>query len=106
VGTANSSAYAASKGGVRLLTKAAAIEYSKACYDYGIRVNSVHPTFLETPMTAAMMNTANVEHMLKSTPLGRILTADEVAQLVLFLASDASSYCTGAEFLIDGGRMA
>jgi 3alpha(or 20beta)-hydroxysteroid dehydrogenase len=101
-GSATAFAYGASKWAVRGMTKSAAIEFAR----YGIRVNSVHPTFLETPMTAAMMNTANIDHMLKSTPLGRILTADEVAQLVLFLASDASSYCTGAEFLIDGGRMA
>jgi len=101
-GSATAFAYGASKWAVRGMTKSAAIEFAR----HGIRVNSVHPTFLETPMTAAMMNAANKEHMINTTPLGRILTAAEVAQLVLFLASDASSYCTGAEFLIDGGRMA
>ena len=55
VGTSNAAAYSASKGGVRLLTKAAAIEFSKAGYDYGIRVNSVHPGVIETPMTAPLI---------------------------------------------------
>lgn len=101
-GSATAFAYGATKWAVRGMTKSAAIEFAP----FGIRVNSVHPTFLETPMTAGMMNSDSVERMLKSTPLGRILRVEEVAQLVLFLASDASSYCTGAEFLIDGGRMA
>jgi 3alpha(or 20beta)-hydroxysteroid dehydrogenase len=101
-GSPGAHAYGASKWAVRGMTKSAALEFAK----HGIRANSVHPTFLETDMTASMMNTPAVEQMLKSTPLGRILKADEVAQLVLFLASDASSYCTGHEFVIDGGRMA
>jgi len=101
-GSAGAFAYGASKWAVRGMTKSAAIEFAK----HGIRANSVHPSFLETDMTAAMMNTPAVEHMLETTPLGRIGKVEEVAQLVLFLASDASSYCTGQEFVIDGGRMA
>jgi 3alpha(or 20beta)-hydroxysteroid dehydrogenase len=101
-GSAGAHAYGASKWAVRGMTKSAAIEFAK----HGIRANSVHPSFLETEMTAGMMNTPAVEQMLETTPLGRVLKAGEVAQLVLFLASDASSYCTGHEFVIDGGRMA
>jgi 3alpha(or 20beta)-hydroxysteroid dehydrogenase len=101
-GSAGAHAYGASKWAVRGMTKSAAIEFAK----HGIRANSVHPSFLETEMTAGMMNTPAVEQMLETTPLGRVLKAGEVAQLVLFLASDVSSYCTGHEFVIDGGRMA
>jgi 3alpha(or 20beta)-hydroxysteroid dehydrogenase len=95
-------AYGASKWAVRGMTKSAAREFAP----YGIRVNSVHASVVDTEMVTDLMNTPWLEQVLKTTPLGRVGQADEVAQLVLFLASEASSYCTGAEFVIDGGRMA
>ncbi len=89
-------AYVASKFGVRGLTKAAALELAK----YGIRVNSVHPGFVLTPMTAS------VPPPLDLIPLRRGASPTEIARLVVFLASDASSFSTGAEFIADGGETA
>jgi 3(or 17)beta-hydroxysteroid dehydrogenase len=102
VGTPNSAAYAASKGGVRLLSKAAAIEFSKSNYDYNIRVNSVHPGVMETPMTAPLIAKGG-EAMAGWLPIGRFGTAEDVAYGVLYLASDESKYVTGSELVIDGG---
>jgi 3(or 17)beta-hydroxysteroid dehydrogenase len=102
VGTPNSAAYAASKGGVRLLSKAAAIEFSKSAYDYNIRVNSVHPGVMETPMTAPLIAKGGGT-MAAWLPIGRFGTAEDVAYGVLYLASDESKYVTGSELVIDGG---
>lgn len=95
-GSAGLHAYVASKFAVRGLTKSVAIELGPT----GVRVNSVHPGFINTPMTAGM--DAGQLHI----PLGRAAEPLEVSQLVLFLASDESSYSTGAEFVIDGGLIA
>ena len=95
--------YAASKWGQRGLTKVGASELGPV-----IRVNSVHPGPIDTPMIHDML-VASLDVLVglqADTPLGRVGTAEEVADLVLFLASDESSYCTGAEFLIEGGRTA
>ena len=92
--------YTASKYAVRGMTKVAAIELGAE----GIRVNSVHPGGVETPMTTPVG--AGGEEQEHDFPLGRIGQPEEIAQLVLFLASDKSSYSTGAEFLVDGGDMA
>ena len=92
--------YQASKGAVRLLTKATAIQYAKD----GIRANSVHPGPIVTPMTAA--GRASPEQygaMLGRIPIGRYGEPNEVAYGVLYLASDESSYVTGSELVIDGG---
>lgn len=102
VGTPDAGAYAASKGGVRLLTKATAIEFSKASHDYDIRVNSVHPGVMETPMTAGMIRERG-EELAGWLPIGRFGTAEDVAYGVLYLASDESKYVTGSELVIDGG---
>ena len=101
VGTDNSSPqYQASKGAVRLLTKATAIQYAKD----GIRANSVHPGPIITPMTEEGRGDEERYQLLVSrTPLGRYGRPEEVAYGVLFLASDESSFMTGSELVIDGG---
>ncbi len=92
--------YTASKGGVRLLSKAAAVDYGKD----NIRVNSVHPGFIETPMSAEFVNNDQMKQwFLSQTALPRIGQAREIAAAVLFLASDAASYITGVELPVDGG---
>ncbi len=90
-------AYGASKWAVRGMTKAAAVELARK----GVRVNSIHPGLIETPM-AEQLGGDN-DKLIKRTPLGRSAQADEVARMALFLASDESSYSSGSEFLIDGG---
>lgn len=104
VGTVNSAPYNASKGGVRILTKAAAMEFSKAGFDYNIRVNSVHPGVIETPMTAPMINDPEgSQEMLSWTPMGRFGEPIDVAYGALYLASEESKFVTGSELVIDGG---
>ncbi len=101
VGTAGAGAYHASKGAIRMLTKAAAVAYAKD----GIRVNSVHPGLIETPMTAGM-DAAAFQGFVSLHPLGRAGRPEEVANVCLFLASEESSYVTGAELVVDGGYTA
>jgi 3alpha(or 20beta)-hydroxysteroid dehydrogenase len=93
--------YTASKFGVRGLTKVAALELG---HD-GIRVNSVHPGGVLTDMVKAVGDDGQSDYYRK-LPAGRIGTVDDIANLVLFLASDESAYCTGTEFVIDGGMQA
>lgn len=103
VGSMTQAAYNASKGAVRLLTKATAIQYSKN----GIRANSIHPGLMETDMLAQVLpSTDDKAHRLEITPIPRFGTPADVAYGVLFLASDESSYVTGAELVIDGGLTA
>jgi cyclopentanol dehydrogenase len=101
VGTDNSSPqYQASKGAVRLLTKATAIQYAKE----GIRANSVHPGPIVTPMTEKRRADPDAYRLMVSRiPLGRYGRPDEVALGVLYLASDESAFVTGSELVIDGG---
>ena len=101
VGVDNSSPqYQASKGAVRLLTKATAIQYASD----GIRANSVHPGPIITPMTeAGRADQDRYALTLSRIPLGRYGRPEEVAYGVLFLASDESSFMTGSELVIDGG---
>ena len=97
------SAYTASKGAVRLLTKSTAIQYARD----GIRCNSVHPGTIQTDMTAPLLaDDAYRQDRINRTPIGRLGTADDVAFGVLFLASDEASFMTGSELVIDGGRTA
>ena len=103
VGIPSSAAYSASKGAVRLFTKSTAIQYAKE----GIRANSVHPGLIETLMTAPMLaDEAHRQRRMESTPLGRLGQPEDVAYGVLYLASDESSFVTGSELVIDGGRTA
>jgi 3(or 17)beta-hydroxysteroid dehydrogenase len=100
----NTSAYCASKGAVRLFTKAVALECSKAGRNYNIRVNSVHPGVIETPLVAAMARDKAVkERMENNHPIGFIGKPIDVAYAVLYLASDESRLVTGAEMVVDGG---
>jgi NAD(P)-dependent dehydrogenase (short-subunit alcohol dehydrogenase family) len=102
VGAVGSVAYNASKGAVCLLTKGAALECGKA--GNGVRVNSVHPGFIETGMTAARFkDNAARDWMIGRTPIGRSGVPQDIANGVLYLASDESSFVTGAELVIDGG---
>ncbi|MGA1836468.1 glucose 1-dehydrogenase [Herbiconiux sp. 11R-BC] len=97
-GAAGVAAYTASKGAVRLMSKNAALSY----VGDGIRVNSLHPGIIETPMIAAQ-DADVTAGIVASTPMGRLGKPREVAFGALFLASDESSFVTGAELVIDGG---
>ncbi len=98
-GFGGSIAYHASKGAVRLMTKNAAIRYAKE----GIRVNSVHPGFIDTPMIEQVKDTPVEQAILANTPMGRLGTPAEIGAVIAFLASDAASYMTGSEVYVDGG---
>ena len=98
-----SGAYAASKGAVRIFSKSTAVQYAQD----NIRCNSVHPGPIETDMLRATRPDAdNLEAMLGRVPLGRFGRPEEIAYGVLYLASDESSFVTGSELVIDGGRTA
>ena len=102
-GSANSSAYQASKGAVRIFTKSTAIEHVGS----GIRANSVHPGMIDTDMiTVLLKDPEERRQRIASVPLGRVGTALDVAYAVLYLASDESSFVTGAELVVDGGKTA
>jgi NAD(P)-dependent dehydrogenase (short-subunit alcohol dehydrogenase family) len=95
--------YVASKGGSRLLTKSAAVDLARR----GIRVNSVHPGLIETPMASYFTRDSKVmDTLLPRIPMGRVGDPREIAYAVLFLASDEASYVTGTELLVDGGYTA
>ena len=99
-GAAGLSAYSASKFAVRGMTKAAAQELAQ----FGIRVNSVHPGSVMTRMVLENIDSGkDGEAFMKQVPLGRFADPVEISQVVAFLASDEASYCTGSEFLADGG---
>ena len=109
VGDAQSVAYCASKGAVRLTTKSVALYCARK--GYGIRCNSVHPSFTRTSMVEGFIaNASNPtrvrEGLNAAAPLGRMGEADEIASAILYLASDESMFTTGAEIIIDGGLTA
>ncbi|MEE3849695.1 glucose 1-dehydrogenase [Gordonia sp. LSe1-13] len=98
-GVAGRHAYTASKWGVTGLTKSCALELA----DSGVRVNSVHPGGVRTPMLAEELKSAPPEMLEATSTLVRLAEPEEIASLIVFLASDESSFSTGAEFLVDGG---
>ena len=103
VGSNSGASYHASKGAVRIFTKSAAIQYAKD----GIRVNSVHPGFVDSPLTESYHAQPEIrEARVGATPLGRMGIPEDIAPGILFLASDESSFVTGSELVIDGGMTA
>jgi 3alpha(or 20beta)-hydroxysteroid dehydrogenase len=104
VGVAGMASYSASKFAVTGLTRTAALELGR----FGIRVNSIHPGVIASPMVdrAPAEVRARLDRLMAQQPIPRMGTPEEVANLALFLASDESSYCTGAQFVIDGGHLA
>ena len=109
IGGFNLAAYNSSKGAVRMLTKSVALHCARA--GYGIRCNSIHPTFIETPMLESMIRDSPDSEKARQTlvrqvPLRRIGKPDDVANMIVYLASDESTFVTGTEMVIDGGVIA
>jgi NAD(P)-dependent dehydrogenase (short-subunit alcohol dehydrogenase family) len=107
VGAAGGAAYCASKGGVLMLTKAAALEWASV----NIRVNSIHPGFIETPLVSTILHEAENGNEMRALlisrhAMGRLGVPREIADAVVFLASEESSFMTGGELVIDGGYTA
>lgn len=101
VGVAGHTLYGASKGAVRTMSKDVAAEYGSA----GVRVNSLHPAYVRTPMAEYGARAAglDVDELAAVSPLGRLAETSDVADFVLFLASDEAGYLTGGEYAVDGG---
>ena len=109
VGAADLPAYCASKGGVRLLTKSVALHCARK--GYGIRCNSIHPTFIETPMVDNLASlggdmAAGKARLARVIPLGHLGEPDDIAYAVTYLASEESKLMTGSELVVDGGSTA
>ena len=103
VGSASSTGYHTAKGAMRLFAKTAAVQHAPE----NIRVNTIHPGFVLTPMFEPLTHDqAQVEARLEKVPMGRLGTPEEIASVILFLASDESSFITGAELAVDGGYTA
>ena len=103
VGSLGDSVYSAAKGAVRTFTKATAVQYANE----GIRANSVHPGWGMTPLTVVPFSDPEIlDPKLATVPMGRLAKPEEIGYGILFLASDESSFVTGAELVIDGGRIA
>ncbi|WP_344784640.1 glucose 1-dehydrogenase [Microbacterium kribbense] len=98
VGSGVSPAYHAAKGAVRLLTKTTALGWATE----GVRVNSVHPGFIDTPI----LGDTDRDMLIAGTPMARLGKPEEIAAMITFLASDDASFATGAEFIVDGGYTA
>jgi len=101
IASGKATAYHAAKGGVLMLSKAAAVEYAPQ----NVRVNCIHPGLIDTPMTATLPVDWK-ERLRQMTPMKRMSTADEVARAALFLVSDQASFITGTELVVDGGLTA
>ncbi len=102
VGIAGSGAYAAAKHGVIGLTESAAIEYSAQ----GIRINSIGPGFISTPMLAGLEeDQETLDQLVALHPIGRLGKPEEVAEMVVWLSSNRASFVTGAYYPVDGGYL-
>jgi 3(or 17)beta-hydroxysteroid dehydrogenase len=109
IGAPQLAAYCASKGSVRLLTKSVALHCARK--GYGIRCNSVHPSYTDTPMVNGMVEQHRTpdryrEALEGASPMGRLGQADDIAGAILYLASDDAKFTTGAEIVVDGGLTA
>tara|TARA_R110001592_G_scaffold363372_2_gene686197 strand:+ start:68585 stop:69376 length:792 start_codon:yes stop_codon:yes gene_type:complete len=109
LGTSDLAAYCATKGGVTLLSKAVALDCAEL--GYGIRCNAIHPTYVDTEMldpVAAMVGNRDemISGMVENVPLGRLATARDIANSVVFLVSDDAAMITGSVFTVDGGTTA
>ena len=109
VGAPNMLAYCSAKGAVRMLSKSAAMDFARRGYE--IRCNSVHPSFTDTPLVGTLINmSGNAEKtraaLEKNIPLRRLGRPEEIASMIVYLASDESSFVTGAELVVDGGLTA
>ena len=103
IGFSCSAAYGTSKGGLELFTKCVAMDYAQN----GIRCNSVCPGLIDTPMAAPLLNNPDMKaEVLAAYPIRRVGMPEEVAKMVLYLASDEASWVTGSSFMIDGGLTA
>ncbi|WUD66681.1 glucose 1-dehydrogenase [Nocardia sp. NBC_00508] len=102
VGSGLATAYQGTKGAVRLMTKTAALQYARE----NIRINSIHPTMIDTPLIQEGVPADELELLLKLVPMGRLGQAEEVATAALYLLSDEASLITGAELAVDGGYTA
>ncbi|OWA35909.1 3-beta hydroxysteroid dehydrogenase [Saccharibacillus sp. O16] len=100
IGDPGIAAYNASKGGVRILTKSAALHAAQ----YQIRVNSIHPGYIKTPMIGS--DPEAMKYLTSLHPIGHLGEPEDVANMALFLASDESKFSTGSEFIVDGGYTA
>ena len=101
VASGKAAAYHAAKGGVLMLSRAAAVEYARE----NIRVNSIHPGLIDTPMTATLPADWK-NKLIESTPMGRAASPDEVARAAIFLVSEEASFITGSQLVVDGGLTA
>ncbi|MDR3240638.1 MAG: glucose 1-dehydrogenase [Lactobacillaceae bacterium] len=104
VGDPNLTAYNHSKGGVRIMSKSAALHC--ALNDYNLRVNTVHPGYIKTPLVDGLEGAEEAQSQRTQTPVGHIGEPNDIAYICVYLASEESKYATGAEFVVDGGYLA
>ncbi|ANZ60872.1 3-beta hydroxysteroid dehydrogenase [Secundilactobacillus paracollinoides] len=104
IGDPNLGAYNASKGGVRIMSKSAAVDC--ALKDYDVRVNTVHPGYIKTPLVEDLPGAEEAMSARTKTPMGHIGEPDDIAYICVYLASDESKFATGSEFVVDGGYTA
>lgn len=101
MGLSKAAPYSTSKGAVRLLSKSAAVHFAKQ--GYNIRVNILNPSYVRTPMLESVYSDEQIQHLEKFVPLGRLASLDDIANALLFLASDESTFITGFDMNVEGG---